>query len=199
MYADLSGTRVAILATEGVEQVELTSPQDALRKAGATTVLISLERAAFRAWNHFEKGDTLTPDMSINEAHASEFDALLLPGGLANPDQLRMDPRAVALVRSFFQQRKPVAAICHAPWLLAQADVLRGRTVTSYPSIRVDLINAGADWVDAEVVVDNGLVTSRSPADLRAFNERVLEEVREKLHDRQRASAAGQAGGASPA
>lgn len=186
MHVNLSGKRVAILATEGVEQIELTSPRVALQRAGASTTLVSLTRADFKGWNHFEKGETFSPDVSIDAAKASDFDALVLPGGVANPDQLRMDPRAVAFVRAFFQQRKPVAAICHGPWLLAEADVLRGRTVTSYPSIRCDLVNAGADWVDAEVVVDNGLVTSRSPADLRAFNEKVLEEVREGLHDRQR-------------
>jgi protease I len=179
MAASLSGKRVAILVADGFEQIELTSPRDALKKAGAETHIVSPNPNKVQGWNHYDKGDTFPVDVSLNDATPEAYDALLLPGGVANPDQLRAIPRAVEFVRAFFDQHKPVGAICHGPWTLIDANVVDGRRVTSYHSIRADLKNAGADWVDEEVVVDNGLVTSRSPKDLPAFNRKLVEEVAE--------------------
>jgi protease I len=179
----LDGKKVAFLFTEGVEQVELTEPLKAVRDEGAEVDLISAEAGEVQMWQHFDKGDTITADRAVSEADASGYDALALPGGVANPDQLRTDPDAVGFVRAFFEQDKPVGAICHAPWLLAEADVVRGRKVTSWPSLKTDLRNAGADWVDEEVVVDNGLVTSRKPDDLRAFCAKLVEEFCEGKHE----------------
>lgn len=178
----LNNKRVAILATNGFEESELREPREALLKAGAFVDLISPEAGAIKGWKDGGWGDTEQVDRTVADAKAEDYDALLLPGGVMNPDKLRMDPDAVAFVRAFFDQKKPVAAICHGPWLLAEADVLRGRKVTSYPSIRTDLINAGAEWVDEEVVVDKGLVTSRSPKDLPAFNAKMVEEIAEDVH-----------------
>src|SRR5690606_3879709 len=163
MPGELEGKKVAILLTEGVEQVELTEPKRALEEAGATTEIVSPEEGRVRAWNHTEWGDEVEVDVPLDRARPEDYDALLIPGGVMNPDKLRMDERAVAFTRHFFEAGKPVASICHGPWMLAEADVVRGRTLTSYPSIRTDLRNAGAEWVDREVVVDQGLVTSRSP------------------------------------
>ncbi len=182
MAKDLQGKRVAFLFTEGVEQVELTEPLEAVRNAGADVDLISLEQGEVEMWQHFDKGDKITADKAVSEADASDYDGLVLPGGVANPDQLRADEDAVRFVRDFFEQEKPVAAICHGPWLLIEADVAKGKTVTSWPSLRTDLRNAGANWVDEEVVVDNGLVTSRKPDDLPAFCAKVVEEVAEGRH-----------------
>jgi protease I len=188
--AELDGKRIAFFAApEGVEQVELTTPWNRLDEAGATLELISLEPGQVQMFNHLDRGDTFTIDRTIDEVDAAEFDGLVLPGGVANPDLARQDPRAVAFVRAFFEAGKPVAAICHAPWLLVEADVVRDRTVTSWPSLRTDLQNAGATWVDQEVVVDAGLVTSRKPDDLDAFCSKAIEEFAEGEHDRQRRSA----------
>jgi len=178
----LKGRRFAILATDGFEESELEEPRRALRKAGAETELVSFKIGRIRGWadNRFSRG--ITVDCTLDQARVEDYDGLLLPGGVMNPDKLRTEPKAVAFARAFFDAGKPVAAICHAPQLLIEADVVRGRRLTSYPSVRVDLINAGAHWVDAAVVVDRGLVTSRSPDDLNAFNEKMLEEFAERPH-----------------
>jgi protease I len=171
----LNGKRIAILATDGVEQVELTEPRKALDAAGAKTEVISPAKGKLQAWKHMDKGDQIPVDVPLDAANPSNYDALVLPGGVANPDQLRMLPKAVAFVKSFFEEGKPVAAICHAPWMLAEAGVVRGKTMTSWPSLHTDLKNAGAKWVDREVVEDDGLVTSRKPDDLPAFNKKIVE------------------------
>jgi protease I len=185
MANELQGKRIAFLFTEGVEQVELTEPLEAVRKAGADAELVSLREGEVEAWNHFDKGDKFTVELAVADADASNYDGLVLPGGVANPDQLRIDPDAVKFVRAFFEQDKPVGVICHGPWLLAEADVVRGRKVTSWPSLKTDLRNAGAEWVDEEVVVDNGLVTSRKPDDLPAFCAKIVEEFAEGKHEQQ--------------
>jgi protease I len=172
----LKGIKVAILVADGFEQPELSEPKKALEEAGAETSIVSPAKGQVQAWKHFDKGDKFTVDVPLDKANAEEYDALLLPGGVANPDQLRMLPQAVAFVRKFFDEGKPVAAICHGPWTLVEADVVSGRTVTSWPSLKTDLKNAGAHWVDREVVVDDGLVSSRMPADIPAFNSRMIEE-----------------------
>jgi len=183
----LNGKKVAILVEDGFEQIELTSPKEALEKAGAETHIISPKRDKVKGWEHTQWGQEFPVDVSIDKANANEYDALLLPGGVMNPDKLRTSKQAVQFVRSFFDQGKPVAAICHGPWILVEADVVNGRKVTSYTSIQTDLKNAGANWVDQEVVVDNGLVTSRKPDDLPAFNRKMVEEIAEGQHERQRA------------
>jgi protease I len=188
MANELNGKRVAFLFTEGVEQAELTQPLEAVREAGAEADLISLEKGEVEAWNHFDKGDRFEIDHAVSEVDPSDYDALVLPGGVANPDQLRMDEDAVRFVRAFFEQKKPVGVICHGPWMLVEADVAQGRRVTSWPSLQTDLRNAGAEWVDEEVVVDNGLVTSRKPDDLPAFCAKIVEEIAEGQHERQRAA-----------
>jgi protease I len=175
MPNSLSGKRIAILATDGVEQVEMTEPRKALDAAGAKTELVSPAKGKLQAWKHFDQADQFTVDVPLEKADPNHYDALVLPGGVANPDQLRMLPRAVEFVRSFFEREQPVAAICHAPWILAEAGVVRGRTVTSWPSLRTDLVNAGAKWVDREVVEDDNLLTSRKPDDIPAFNKKMLE------------------------
>jgi protease I len=178
----LAGKKVAILVADGFEQVEMTEPRRALEGAGARTTLVSPAQGHVQGWNHFDKGDQFPVDVALDEAGAQEFDALLLPGGVANPDQLRMQPKAVAFVREFFDAGKPVAAICHGLWPLIDADVVRGRTVTSWPSLKADLSNAGARWVDQEVATDKGLVTSRKPDDIPAFNRKMIEEFAEGIH-----------------
>ncbi|HUA24763.1 MAG TPA: type 1 glutamine amidotransferase domain-containing protein [Steroidobacteraceae bacterium] len=174
--ATLNGMRVAILAAEGFETAELTEPRKALQDAGAETRVVSPAKGEVQGWKHFDKGERIRVDVPLEQADAAEFDALLLPGGVANPDQLRMMPRAVQFVRAFFETGKPVAAICHGPWTLIDAGVVRGRTLTSWPSLKTDLLNAGAVWVDREVCVDHGLVSSRKPADIPAFNQKMIEE-----------------------
>ena len=174
--------RVAILVAEGFEQVEMTKPREALERAGARTVLISPEKGQVLAFNHHDKGDRFPVDVALDDADADDYDALLLPGGALNPDTLRTLPNAVEFVRSFFDDAKPVAAICHAPILLIEAGVVEGRTLTSYPSIQTDLRNAGATWVDEEVHVENGLTTSRSPEDLAAFNAAIIREFSAVSH-----------------
>jgi protease I len=179
---DLNGKRVAILATDGVEQAELTEPRQALDDAGATTVVISPKEGKLKGWQHGQWGDEIPVDRTLSEASPDDFDALLLPGGVMNPDRLRMDKQAVQFVKAFFQAGKPVAAICHGPWLLVEADVVRNRALTSWPSLQTDIRNAGGDWVDREVVSDMGLVTSRKPADIPAFNRKMIEEFAEGMH-----------------
>src|SRR4051794_17639871 len=182
----LQGKTVAIIAADMVEQVELVEPRKALEEAGAKTELISLEPGEIRGFNHFDPADTFKVDRTIEEADASDYDALLVPGGVGNPDQLRGDENVVAFVRDFFEAGKPVAAICHAPWVLVEADVVRGRKLTSWPTLQTDIRNAGGDWVDQEVVVDAGLVTSRKPDDIPAFNEKMIEEFCEGKHSEQK-------------
>lgn len=182
----LGGKRVAILATDGVERVELTEPRKALDEAGARTFVVSPRTGTIKGWEHDHWGDAILVDQSLDDASAESFDALMLPGGVMNPDHLRTNERAVKFVRDFFDAGKPVAAICHAPWMLVEAEVVAGRTVTSWPSVRTDLRNAGADWVDREVVTDQGLVTSRKPEDIPAFNRKMIEEFAEGPHEGQR-------------
>ena len=176
MAKELQGKRIAFLFTEGVEQVELTEPLEAVRGAGAETDLISLQNGEVQMFNHLDKGDTIKADRAACEVDAADYDGLVIPGGVANPDQLRADEDAVQFVRDFFEQEKPVGIICHGPWMLVEADVARGRKVTSWPSLQTDLRNAGAKWVDQEVVVDDGLVTSRKPDDLPAFCSNIVEQ-----------------------
>jgi protease I len=183
----LNGRKVAILVEDGFEQIELTSPKMALEEAGATTHIISPKRDKVKGWKHTEWGDEFPVDVAIEQANADDYDALLLPGGVMNPDKLRTNKRAIQFVRTFFEQGKPVAAICHGPWVLVEANVVKGRKLTSYSSIQTDLKNAGANWVDQDVVVDQGLVTSRNPDDLPAFNRKLVEEVAEGQHQHQRA------------
>jgi protease I len=175
MAGELDGMRVAVLATDGVEQVELERPWQALEEAGAEPVLVSLESGTITAFEHIDKGATKTVDAVVSASDPDEFGALVLPGGVVNGDFVRADADSVAFVRAFFDAGKPVAAICHAPWVLAEADVVKGRRMTSWPSLQTDLRNAGADWVDEEVVVDGNLVTSRKPDDLDAFGAAIVE------------------------
>ena len=189
MEQKLSGKRVAFLATDGVEQVELTKPWQVTKDAGANVELVSLKPGAIQGMQHSDKGDRFSVDRTVEEVRAEDYDALVIPGGVANPDRMRTDPRAVGFVRAFFQSGKPVGVICHGPWMLVAADVVRGRTVTSWPSLQTDIRNAGGSWVDEEVVVDRGLVTSRKPDDLPAFCAKLVEEFAEGVHQRQAAAA----------
>jgi protease I len=172
--AELNGMRVAIVVEDAFEQVEMTKPRAALDGAGAQTVLISPGKDQVQGWNHHDKADTFPVDRKLEDANPADFDALLLPGGALNPDKLRMNAQAVQFVRSFAEAGKPIAAICHGPWMLVEANLVRGKTLTSWPSLQTDIRNAGGTWVDREVVEDNGLVTSRKPDDIPAFNERVI-------------------------
>jgi protease I len=182
MAKTIHGKRVAFLATDGVEEVEYTRPREAVEQAGGRPELISLKPGEIQAYQHLDKSRTYPVDKTVSDANPDDYDALVLPGGVANPDRLRMDPAAVRFVRAFFDTHKPVAAICHAPWTMIEAGVVDGRTVTSWPSLRTDLTNAGANWVDEQVHVDNGLVTSRKPDDLPAFCAKMVEEIAEGKH-----------------
>ena len=187
MSDELNGKKVAFLvANEGIEQVELTRPWKAIEEAGGQPVLLAPEPGEAQAFEHLDKADAFDVDQVVGEADASDFDGLVLPGGVANPDNLRTRPEAVDFVRAFFEAGKPVAAICHAPWTLIEAGVVDGRKLTSWPSLQTDLRNAGAEWVDEEVVVDQGLVTSRKPDDLDAFCAKAVEEIGEGVHSEQR-------------
>jgi protease I len=173
MAQSLDGVRVAILATDGFEQSELLEPRRALDEAGARTEVVSLKSGEIKGWNHKEWGETVTVDKTVNSVDPKNYDALVLPGGVMNPDNLRMDSKAVAFVKAFFDAKKPVAAICHGPWTLIDADAVKGRTLTSWPSLKTDIQNAGGNWVDREAVVDGNLVTSRNPKDIPAFNREI--------------------------
>ena len=187
MADELKGKKIAFLATDMVEQVELTGPWEALKVAGADLELVSIKDGEIQGFNHYDKADKFMVDKTVEEVSASDYDALVLPGGVGNPDALRLDENAVHFVREFFEQGKPVGAICHAPWMLIEAGVVRDRTVTSWPSLRTDLRNAGANRVDQEVVVDDGLVTSRWPDDIPAFSKKLIEEFAEGRHEAQAA------------
>lgn len=187
MSEQLNDKRVAFLvANEGIEQVELTRPWEAIEQAGARPELIAPESGRAQAFDHLDKADTFEVDRPVAEADTADYDGLVLPGGVANPDALRLDEDAIAFIRAFFEAGKPVAAICHAPWTLIEAGVVEGRTLTSWPSLRTDIRNAGGNWVDEEVHVDQGLVTSRKPDDLDAFCSKMVEEIGEGVHDAQR-------------
>ena len=179
----LNGRRVAVLATDGFEQSELEKPVEALKAAGATVEVVSPKSGQIQGMEHDQKGRPVSVDRLLSEAQASSYDALVLPGGVANPDKLRLEPKAIDFVRSFAEAKKPIAAICHGPWTLINAEAVAGRKLTSWPSLEVDLRNAGAEWVDQEVVVDEGLVTSRKPDDLPAFCARMIEEFAEGAHE----------------
>jgi protease I len=187
MADELKGKKIAFLATDMFEQVELTEPWKALEEAGADLDLVSLKEGEIQGFNHYDKAGTFKVDKTVEEASANDYAGLVLPGGVGNPDTLRQDENAVRFVRDFFEQGKPVAAICHAPWTLIEAGVVRSRTLTSFPSLQTDIRNAGGNWVDEEVHVDNGLVTSRKPDDIPAFNTKVIEEFAEGRHEQQAA------------
>lgn len=187
MSQKLKGKKIAFLATDGFEQIEFTQPWKEIKAAGAEVILVSLKDGEIQGFNHHDKADKFKVDQVVSQARADDFDGLVLPGGVINPDALRADKDAVEFTRDFFKQHKPVAAICHGPQLLVEADVVNGRTLTSYPSIRTDLKNAGANWVDEEVIVDSGLVTSRKPDDLKAFCAKAIEEFAEGKHKEQAA------------
>ena len=187
----LKGKRIAIIAADMVERVELVEPRQALEAAGAQTELISIEPGEIKTFDHFDPADTVKVDKTAEEVDASDYDALMIPGGVGNPDQLRGDENIVSFVRDFFEQGKPVAAICHAPWVLVEAGVVKGRKVTSWPTLQTDIRNAGGNWVDEQVVVDSGLVTSRKPDDIPAFNEKMIEEFAEGEHEVREKAGAG--------
>ena len=182
----LQGKRIAIVAADMVERVELVEPRKALEEAGAQTDLISLKPGEITSFDHFDPSEKLKVDRAVEEVQESDYDGLMIPGGVGNPDQLRGDENVVSFVRDFFEAGKPVAAICHAPWVLVKAGVVEGRTLTSWPTLQTDIRNAGGNWVDEQVVVDQGLVTSRKPDDIPAFNKKMIEEFAEGKHTGQR-------------
>jgi protease I len=183
--AELDGKRIAFVATDGVEQVELTEPWKAVEQAGGKPELISVQQGEIQGYNHLDEADRFTVDKSAAEANAGDYDGLVLPGGVANPDRLRTDDDVIGFITGFFEEGKPVAVICHGPWTLVEADLVRGRKLTSWPSVKTDIRNAGGEWVDEEVVVDGGLVSSRKPDDLPAFCAKLVEEFAEGRHERQ--------------
>jgi protease I len=185
---DIKDARILIIAANGFEQSELEVPRDRLREAGAEVEIASPDGKTIRGWQHKDWGDEVAADLSLADAKESDYTALVIPGGVMNPDQLRIDADAMKLVKAFLASGKVVAAVCHGPWLLVQADALKGRNATSYPSIRKDLENAGAKWMDKDVIVDNGIITSRKPDDLEAFSKKIVEEVREGKHARRMAA-----------
>jgi protease I len=185
MEGNLTNKKVAILVADGFEQIEMTDPRRALEHAGAMVTLISPNPSTVKGWQHTDRGDRFDIDMTLKHASASDFDALMLPGGVMNPDTLRMDADAIAFIKEFARTGKPIAAICHGPWTLIEAGIAKGRVMTSWPSLKTDLKNAGATWVDQAVVVDNGLVTSRNPDDIPAFNDKMIEEISEGIHMQQ--------------
>jgi protease I len=187
MASNLQGKRIAILATDGFEQSELMEPRKALDAAGAHTEIVAPKDGKIKGWNHTDWGESVKVDKTLDHANASEYDALILPGGVMNPDRLRMEPKAVEFVQSFVASGKTIAAICHGPWTLLETGALKGRTVTSWPSLKTDLQNVGAHWVDKEVVTDRQFITSRKPDDLPAFNRAVIESI---AHGPQKAAAA---------
>ena len=189
MGTELKGKRIAFLATDGVEQVELTEPWKAVQQAGGTPELISPKSGKIQGFQHHDKGDTFPADKAVKDADANDYDGLVLPGGVINPDLLRTDKAAMGFVIAFFEQGKPVGAICHGPWSLVETGIVKGRKVTSWPSLRTDVENAGGTWVDEELVVDRGLFTSRKPADLPAFCAKLVEEMSEGIHAEQREAA----------
>lgn len=184
MSEKLKGKRIAILATDGFEQSELLEPRKVLIEAGTTAEIVSLKSGKIQGMKHHEKGETVPVDLTLEDARPGDYNALVLPGGVANPDTLRADPKAVAFVRDFVTSGKPVAAICHGPWTLIEAGAVKGRKMTSWPSLKTDLTNAGAEWIDKDVVTDHGLVTSRKPDDLPAFCRKMIEEFAEGKHSR---------------
>ncbi|HEY8448686.1 MAG TPA: type 1 glutamine amidotransferase domain-containing protein [Thermomicrobiales bacterium] len=198
MANELQGKRIAFIATDGVEQIELTEPWNVIQQAGGQPELISLKKGQIQTVNGMDKADTFRADKTFDQARAADYDSLVIPGGVANPDTMRMDERAVRFVRAFIEAGKPVAAICHGPWMLVEADVVRGRTVTSYPSLKTDIRNAGGMWVDEEVVTDRGLVTSRNPNDLPAFCRKMVEEILEGVHAAQAQSILAEAESQAP-
>lgn len=186
MANQLSGKKIAILVANGFEQVEMTKPRQALDDAGAETDLISPADKEVRGWNHTEWGDSFRVDVLLDNADPSDYDALLLPGGVMNPDKLRMNPKAVEFVKHFVDEKKPIAAICHGPWTLIEAGAVKEHTLTSWPSLKTDIQNAGGKWVDEEVVTDDGIVTSRKPDDIPAFNKKMIEAFAEGVHGKRR-------------
>ena len=180
---DISGKKIAILATNGFEQSELEVPRDRLKAAGATVEIVSLQAGEIKGWDKKDWGRPVKVDKTLDEAKASDYDALVLPGGQMNPDLLRVEPTALKFIKDIFDAKKPLAAVCHAPWLLIEAGIAKGRRMTSYKSIKTDVANAGAQWEDSEVVVDQGMITSRNPGDLEAFSAKIIEEVREGCHE----------------
>jgi protease I len=184
----LDGKRVAILVAEGFEQVEMTGPRKALTDAGAHTEIVSPAEGEVQGWHHYDKGDRFNVDVAVDAANANDYDALLLPGGVANPDQLRGNPKAVQFVKQFVESGKPIGVICHGPWTLIEAGAVKGRTMTSWPTLKTDLVNAGAKWVDQEVVTDRGIVSSRKPDDVPAFSRKLIEEISEGRHAQRRAA-----------
>jgi protease I len=189
MAQKLDGKRVAIVATDGFEQAELTEPMKALQEAGAKTEIVSVKPGQIQGWKHFDKADFFKVDKTVDQAKPDDYDALMLPGGVANPDQLRLSAKAIQFIKAFVDAKKPIAAICHGPWTLIDAGAVRGRKMTSWPSLKTDLRNAGAEWVDQEVVADQGLITSRKPDDIPAFNRKMIEEFAEGRHVRAKAEA----------
>jgi protease I len=185
---ELSGKRIAILATNGFEQSELEVPRDSLKEAGATVEVVSLQAGEIKGWDKKDWGRPVKVDKTLDQVSAADYDAIVLPGGQINPDLLRVEPKALQLIKDIFNAKKVVAAVCHAPWLLIETGIAKGRRMTSFKSIKTDVMNAGASWEDAEVVVDQGIITSRNPGDLKAFSAKIIEEIKEGRHTQRTAA-----------